>query len=101
MIIFFIENPRPALATDACRILHKKPGFCQNKQRNQPMLIHLLGDPVFEHALLHPAHGEQIIKRCEQPVPNAVMALAGESLAVAHFDFRDRVTFNLERLNAR
>jgi hypothetical protein len=56
-----------------------------------------LGHLVFEHALLHPAHGQQVVKRGEQPVPHAVIALAGEARIVAHLDFRDRVALDLEQ----
>src|ERR1035437_3748139 len=59
--------------------------------------INPLRDLVFEYPLLHPAHGEQIVERREQPVPHAVIALPGEARIVAHLDFRDRVAFDLEQ----
>ena len=58
--------------------------------------IDLLGDPVMEHPLLHPAHGQQIVERREQAVPHAVMALAGKPRIIAHRNFRDREAFQLD-----
>src|ERR1700704_6061085 len=59
-------------------------------------LIDSFCNPVLEHALLHPAHSQQIIERSKQTVPYAVMALAGEPRIVGDRDFRNSKTFDLE-----
>src|SRR5262249_53162579 len=46
--------------------------------------------------LLHPADREQIIKRGEQTVPNAVFALASVARTVVHWNFRDGKALNFE-----
>ena len=68
---------------------------CQYGKTNE--LVDFLGNLIFEHALFHPTHGEQIVKGGEQAVPHAVMALAGKSRIVAHLDFRDGVALDLEQ----
>src|ERR1022692_2945866 len=60
-------------------------------------LIDFLRNLVFKHPLFHPAHGEQVVERREQPVPYAVIALAGEARIVADLNLRDRVAFDLEQ----
>ena len=57
-------------------------------------LIDALCHLVFEHPFLHPAHGQQIVKGCEQAVPDAVIAFAGESWVVGNGDFRHGKTFH-------
>ena len=64
---------------------------------SQSELIDPLFDFIFEHPLLHPADGEQIVERREQAIPNSVMALAGEARIVRDFDFGDGVAFDLEQ----
>jgi len=60
-------------------------------------LINPLGNLVAEHPFLHPAHRQQIIKRREQPVPNAVVALAGKTGIVGNRNLRDDESLDLEQ----
>jgi hypothetical protein len=60
-------------------------------------LIYALGNLVFEHPLLHPAHREQVVERREQTIPNSVMTFASEARIVADLDFHDCVALNLEQ----
>src|SRR5271157_845460 len=58
--------------------------------------VEALGDLVAEHALFHPAHGEQIVEGGEEAVPNPVVALARETGVVGDGDFRDGEAFDFE-----
>ena len=60
-------------------------------------LIDPLRNLVAKHPLLHPAHRQQIIKRCEQAVPNAVVAPTGMAGVGRNRDFGDGEPFDLEQ----
>jgi len=50
-----------------------------------------------QHAFLHPPYGEQIVKRREQPVPDAVMRLPRFAWIVPDRDFRHGEAFDLDQ----
>src|SRR6266567_3885085 len=60
-------------------------------------LIAPFGDLVAEHPLFNPADGQQVVKRSEQPVPHAIMALAGKARIVADGNFGHSEPFDLEQ----
>jgi len=60
-------------------------------------LIDFLRNLAAEHPLLHPAHRQQIIKRCEQAVPHTVVAPAGMAVVGRNRDLGDGETLDLEQ----
>src|SRR5258706_5459405 len=59
-------------------------------------LINPFSNLVSEHALFHPAHGEQVIEGSKQAVPDTVMALAGEPGIVGYRNLGHGEAFDLE-----
>ncbi len=52
---------------------------------------------VLKHPLFHPTNGKKIIKRCKQPIPNAIMALTGGTRIVTDGNFGDGKTFDFKQ----
>src|SRR6185312_16209923 len=91
------------ITTSSAQLTELIKSFCiivaavYDRRRRRYSSIYLLGNFIFKHPFLHPAHGKQIVKRREQPVPHAIMRLSTGAWIMADGNFCDRETLNLEQ----
>src|SRR3974390_875323 len=59
--------------------------------------VHPLANLVPKHPFLHPAHGEQVVTGCEEPIPHAVMTATGIPGVVDDRNLGDCIALQLDQ----